>query len=410
MSSTNLILPDKGQDPTAIAEETAVVISSSADRIDPRLKPQRCCVPVLHLINGEHYSGAERVQDLLALRLGEFGYQVGFACVKPGKFASARVARQAALHAAPMAGKFDLRVVRRIARLVRERDYRLIHAHTPRTAMIGRLAAMWTHVPLVYHVHSPTSHDSTRGWRNRVNAWIERLSVGGAARLIAVSHSLGRHMQTAGCAGDRLRVVPNGVPALADVPHRRCPAGDWTLGTVALFRPRKGTEVLIDALAELRRQDLPAKLLCVGGFDSPDYERQLKARVAEHGLQEHVEWTGFTSEVNEQLHRMDLFVLPSLFGEGLPMVVLEAMAAGAPVVATDVEGVPEAIRDGVDGVVVPPQDAERLAAGIARVMRGELDWEKLRLSALVRQGDHFSDRSMAAGVAAVYDEILRSNQ
>ncbi|MCA9267027.1 MAG: glycosyltransferase, partial [Planctomycetales bacterium] len=264
----------------------------------------------------------------------------------------------------------------------------------------------WTGVPLVYHVHSPTSRDSTRGWQNRVNAVIERLSVRGAAKLVAVSHSLGRHMQAEGFPARQLAVVPNGVPALADVPPRRRPTGTWTLGTVALFRPRKGTEVLIDALAELRSQGLSVRLLCVGGFETPEYEAALKRRVAELQLESSVEWTGFTRDVTRQLARMDLFVLPSLFGEGLPMVVLEAMAAGVPVAATDVEGVPEAIGDGVDGVIAPPSDAPALAEAVARVVRGDLDWESLRLSALVRHHDCFSDASMAAGVARVYDELL----
>jgi glycosyltransferase involved in cell wall biosynthesis len=173
-----------------------------------------------------------------------------------------------------------------------------------------------------------------------------------------------------------------------------------------LFRERKGTEVLIDALALLREQELPARLRCVGGFETPAYERELKQRVAQYSLENFVDWTGFTRDVSGELNRMDLFALPSLFGEGLPMVVLEAMAAGVPVVATDVEGVPEAIRDGLDGVIARPRDADDLAQQIARVMRGELDWQRLRASALERQRALFSDASMAAGVAAVYDELL----
>jgi len=362
---------------------------------------------VLHVINGEHYSGAERVQDLLASRLPEFGYEIAFACVKPGKFASSRRSQEAVIHDVPMAGKLDLRVVANLARLVRRHNYRLVHAHTPRTALVGRLASALTNRPFVYHVHSPTARDSTRGWANRLNAWFERHSIRGAARLIPVSQSLGRHMQAQGFSGNVLSVVPNGVPTEPHVPHRETPTGEWTVGTVALFRPRKGTEVLIDALAELRQRGCSARLLCVGGFETVEYERRLQAQVAARGLEDYVEWTGFTRDISAQLQRMDLFALPSLFGEGLPMVVLEAMAAGVPVVATDVEGVPEAIRDGVDGVIARPQDVGSLAHAMARVIRGELDWQQLRLAALVRQHDSFSDRSMAAGVATVYDDILR---
>jgi glycosyltransferase involved in cell wall biosynthesis len=77
-----------------------------------------------------------------------------------------------------------------------------------------------------------------------------------------------------------------------------------------------------------------------------------------------------------------------------------------PVVATWVEGVPEAIRDGVDGLLVPPGSAEDLACAIGGVVRGEADWDAWRSSASARQAEHFSDRSMAAGVAKVYDRVL----
>ncbi len=104
---------------------------------------------------------------------------------------------------------------------------------------------------------------------------------------------------------------------------------------------------------------------------------------------------------------MDLFVLPSLFGEGLPMVVLEAMAAGVPVIAARVEGIPEAIRDGVDGLLAAPADAGDLAAAIARYVQGAVDWTSIRASAHCRQAEKFSDRSMAQGVAKIYRRVLK---
>jgi len=113
-----------------------------------------------------------------------------------------------------------------------------------------------------------------------------------------------------------------------------------------------------------------------------------------------------TRDVTEELRQMDLLVLPSLFGEGLPMVVLEAMAAGVPVVATRVAGIPEAIRHGRDGVLAAPGNAEELARAIADVIGGHYDWSALRKSAFARHAQHFSDRAMAAGVAAVYRELL----
>jgi glycosyltransferase involved in cell wall biosynthesis len=363
-------------------------------------------VRVLHLINGEHYAGAERVQDLLAKRLPEFGYSVGFACVKLDAFDAMRDSRDAPLYDVRMRTRFDLLAARKIAGIVRDGDYRVLHGHTVRTALVGGVAARLTGVPLVCHAHSPTSRDSTRRWMNRINGAVERLSLRNVSRVIAVSRAMAEHIAAEGFDPARIRVVPNGVPGPATLPRRTAPAGCWTLGMVALFRPRKGLEVLLDAMAILLRLGIPVHLRAVGTFESSKYETEIAARIRHLHLNEHVSWTGFTRQIDAELRKMDLFVLPSLFGEGLPMVVLEAMAAGVPVVATRVPGVPEAIRHGQDGVLTDPNDADKLAQAIAGVVNGCYNWEKLRVCAFERHALQFSDQTMAAGVAAVYKEVL----
>jgi glycosyltransferase involved in cell wall biosynthesis len=368
-------------------------------------KPLTARFRILHLINGEHYSGAERVQDLLAERLPELGFDVGFVCVKPDRFPEVRRSR-APLYAVPMKSRVDLRGIAGVCRIIRDEGYQILHAHTPRTLLVARLAAAITARPVVYHVHSPTARDSTRSLQNRLNAASERWCLSGKTRLIAVSSSLGEFMRSLGYANDRITVVPNGVPGV-NPPSRENPQGEWTLGTVALFRPRKGTEVLLEAMAKLRGSGCLVRLRAVGPFETVEYEKLLKDRARELAIEDAVDWVGFTRDVNAELQRFDLFVLPSLFGEGLPMVVLEAMAAGVPVAATRVEGVPEAVRDGLDGVLAAPGDAEDLARSIARVLSGELDWAQLRQTALRRHAEKFSDSSMARGVAEVYRRLLR---
>ena len=221
-------------------------------------------VQVLHLVNGEHYSGAERVQDLLARQLPQFGCEVGFACVKPRRFPEARESQDTPLVEMPMRGRFDLRVVWRIVALVRENGYELVHAHTPRTALVGRLAARRADVPFVYHVHSPAGRDSTRRLLNWINATVEWAAVRDADRLIAVSPSLREYMIGRGVAAERVVYVPNGVPGASHSVERRPHANAWTLGTVALFRPRKGLEVLLEAVAMLRSRDVNVRLRAVG--------------------------------------------------------------------------------------------------------------------------------------------------
>ncbi len=374
----------------------------NATQTPVRIATQR----VLHVINGEHYSGAERVQDLLALQLPQFGFEVGFACVKPDRFPEVRQAQEATLYKTPMRGRFDLGCARRLARLIQAENYTLVHAHTPRSVLVGGLAAKWADMPLIYHVHSPTGNDSTRRLQNWVNAKLEHWSIRNAAQLIAVSPSLKQLMELQGFAPERVTYVPNGVPAI-DLPSRQRPAQSWTLGIAALFRPRKGIEVLLEALAALRSRNVEVTLRAVGPFETPEYEREVMSLVDKLGIGDDIEWTGFTQDIGAELRQMNLFVLPSLFGEGLPMVVLEAMAAGLPVVASHVEGVPEAIRHREDGLLVEPSSVSQLALAIEEIVAGDqLDYETLSNSARDRHAEKFSDQSMAGNLAEVYRKIL----
>jgi glycosyltransferase involved in cell wall biosynthesis len=363
-------------------------------------------VRVLHVINGEHYAGAERVQDLLAAGLGPLGFDVAQVCVKPGSFAAMRQAQSVPLHLAPMRNRFDLRPAWKLARLVRQGGFRLIHSHSVRTALVGSLAAAMTGVPLVHHLHSPTDCDSTRGWQDRMNAWAERLGVRRAAAVLAVSASLGEYAERQGYAAEKVTVVPNGVPRRRPVPMREPAKQTWTLGMVALFRPRKGIEVLLRAMARLRSDGLAVRLRAVGDFESAEYGRQVKCLSEQLGLTGAIDWLGFQRDVDAQLAEMDLFVLPSLFGEGLPMVLLEAMSAGLPIVSTRVEGIPEAVRHGREGLLATPGDPLDLAGAIALVVRGQVDWRVLRAACLARHAERYSETRMTADVAAVYRRVL----
>lgn len=363
---------------------------------------------VLHLINGEFYAGAERVQDLLALRLGNFGFDVEFACLKEGIFAQKRLAQEATVHEATMGSRADLRLCSQLGRLVRTGAVKVIHTHTPRTALLGGIVARRTGVPMVHHVHSPTGKDTESGMRNVRNSLVERLSLYGAQRLIAVSGSLEQNLLARGYRPGRVRRVANGVPVGERLRRAFTVGGPLTLGMVALFRPRKGVEVLLDAMALLRRADVDVRLHAVGPFESTAYEDSVKQRVARLGLAEQIVWTGFRSDIAAEFSHMHVFVLPSLFGEGMPMVVLEAMAAGLPVVSTNVEGIPEVVRDGRDGIVVDAADAQALADAIARFARGDASASEMGDSGWHRQRESFSDIAMAASVATIYQEVLNS--
>lgn len=365
---------------------------------------------VLHVINGEHFAGAERVQDLLALNLLQSGYEVGFASLKQGRFGQNRASQQTPLLECNMRGRFDLRPVRKIIELVREEGYDLLHAHTPRSLLIASIAAKHLDLPLVYHVHSPTSRDSTRWLTNRVNHTLEKWSARNVDKLITVSPTLTDHMLSCGYEADRLTCVLNGVPSLeAGAPGariRRTPVEPLIIGMVALFRPRKGTEVLLDALAMLRSQGHKIRLEAIGPFETPEYEAALHERADRLGLNQSVHWAGFTDDVQAALARVDVLALPSLFGEGLPMVVLEAMAAGLPVVASRCEGTTVAIKHRETGLLVEANSVSQLASALAEIAKGEIHYPNMSLAAKALHEEKFSAEAMAEQVAKVYDSVL----
>ncbi|WP_164102619.1 glycosyltransferase [Candidatus Laterigemmans baculatus] len=364
-------------------------------------------VSVLHIINGQHFAGAERVQVHLGRCLPSEGFRADFACLTPGRFLEQCPRDESEVFAVPMRSRYDLGVAGRILAAVGSRRYQLLHAHTPRSAMVAARIAKRLDVPWIYHVHSPTANDSSRWLQNQLNYWVERWSLRSAAHLITVSNSLRKQMIAEGWAADRVSVVANGVPAIR--PPRQqipTPGGRWVLGMVALMRPRKGLEVALRALVELRKRELDVRLRCIGPFETAEYEASIRRLISELGLEDAVELSGFASDVPAALAELDAMVLPSLYGEGMPMVVLEAMAAGLPVVATRVEGTPEAIRHGRDGLLAEPNSPQSLAEQLRLLVEGEYDWQALSESAVRRHAEQFSDRAMAHHTAGVYRRVV----
>lgn len=362
---------------------------------------------VLHVINGEFFSGAERVQDLLAVHLAECGYDASLVCVKPDKFKENCQCDKSKVIERPMHSQLDIGLGFRLAKMVRSDGFRIIHTHTPRTAMLGLVASRLSGVPLIHHLHSPTARCTEDGLRNTINTTVENYVMRRARRVIAVSNSLKQYLtDECGIDDGKITVVLNGVPAVPALRPRPLPVRPVILGAVALFRPRKGLEVLLHALRHLRDRNVSVELRAIGAFESHDYRKSIFELANTLDVGEMIEWVGFVRNIDRELAAMDIFVLPSLFGEGLPMVVLEAMANGVPVIASDVEGVVEAIQKEKTGLIVKPGDAEDLAGKIAYLIRSSDHWETIREQAYQWQRNKLSASAMAEGVAGVYDTVL----
>ena len=144
----------------------------------------------------------------------------------------------------------------------------------------------------------------------------------------------------------------------------------------------------------------------IGGFETPEYEQQIRDLVESLQIESQVDFVGFTSEVARELIKLDVMALPSLYGEGLPMVVLEAMAAGVPVVASRVEGATTAILHRKSGMLVEPGNPAELAETLNEFATGKINHSVMAATAIDRHAEHFSDAIMARSLAALYREVM----
>jgi len=371
---------------------------------------QATALSVLHLINGEHFSGAERVQQLLGKRLPGCGIATDFACLKPGKFVEFCDLPPDSVFSVHMRKRFDLGVVERICNLVRASLYDVIHAHTPRSALIAARVSQKLGTPWVYHVHSPTARDSSRLWINRVNDWVERWSLRNCSKIVTVSRSLRRELIKRGISRQRLVCIPNGVPALTPIDlSSRISSDTWNLGMIALFRPRKGLEVLLEAVRRLPENSPKIHVRVIGGFETEEYRKAMLQLVDQYKLNDRITFTGFTNDIGKALADLDGMILPSLYGEGMPMVVLEALSAGVPVIATKVEGTPEVVRDCVEGYLAEPRDPQSLMESISKFTSSRSKWAMMSEQAVDRHRERYSDMKMAVATAEVYRSVARSH-
>ena len=174
-----------------------------------------------------------------------------------------------------------------------------------------------------------------------------------------------------------------------------------TFGTVANFYPSKGHHVLLSALSELQKQGHDFQCVLVG---NGELQAHIMTQAQQLALADKIHFLGWRHDIPQLLSALDLFVLPSI-KEGFPFAILEAMATGLPIVATDVGGIAEVISDGQNGLLVPPKRADLLANGISYLML-DLKRRSELAQAAKERASTFSVERMVAQTARIYDSIL----
>lgn len=305
----------------------------------------------------------------------------------------------------------DARAVTRLAGLVRRERIDLIHAHGQDAGIIAGLVRAASRIPLALTRH--VLDEPAASWRQRVRARLALRAFRRADAAVAVSAATAdRLAQLARLPRERIHVIPNGIDVDAfravDAAGARAALmqtmairpGARLLLIPAVLREGKGHEHLFDAVRALRER-VDVQLLVAG---SGEREAALRSQAAD--LAGRVVFLGHRDDIPLLMAACDLVVLPSLF-EALPTALMEAAAAGRPVVASEVGGVPEIVEHGKTGLLVPPGDPAALADAIERVLLDSGLSRQLGQEAERHACEHFSIARQADETLALWDVLRR---
>ena len=312
----------------------------------------------------------------------------------------------------PSSRGWDLSYLRQLSSFCRRQDIDVIHAHLPGASLYGSLVGARLRIPVIATFHNEMfMPGATERLRTVKNLIIRNL----VSRIVVVAEFMKDDYVSKGkYSSDKMMTVYNGID-FADIPEERLAAlrqelhiddNDVIVGNVANFRPPKGHQHLIDAARRVCDEADRVKFLLIGEDRKGKVIRErTEEQVADLGLADKVKLLGFREDVAALLRIMDVFVLASI-SEGLPLSVVEAQAAGAPVVATNVGGLAEIVSEGKSGFLVPPGDAAALAERILALVRDPRLRERISAEGRRSAMEKFSMATMITRYQDLYTRLV----
>jgi len=358
---------------------------------------------ILHVETGMNlYGGALQVHYLLRGLADCEDVDSTLVCPRGSAIGEAAKENVKLLHAVPMKGDLDLLFILRLLSILKKENPDIIHLHSRRGAdILGGIAARLTGIPCVLtrRVDNPES---------RLWAGIKYRLYN---RIITISDGIREVLIGEGVPPDQIICIHSAVDL---VPYSEPSDRSWylkefdleenvlTCGVVAQFIERKGHKYLFEAIPGILTTHSDIRFLL---FGRGPLEEDLKAKCRSLGIADRVIFAGFREDLDRILGSLDLLIHPALM-EGLGVSLLQAAAAGVPIVGTRVGGIPEIVRDGVNGYLVPPSDVPSLEDAVVRALS---DLEKARL--MGKNGnkivlENFSIEAMVAENLSVYMDLL----
>jgi glycosyltransferase involved in cell wall biosynthesis len=310
---------------------------------------------------------------------------------------------------------WDLRGLVRLTRFLRSEPYQIVHTHTSKAGFVGRLAARLAGVPVIVHTaHGFAFHEDSPVSVRLFYSALERLASRWCDRIVTVSEFHRTWAIELGiCSPRRIMAIPNGIAevvrnrevGLAEVRREMgARSGDLVILSMARLAPDKGLEYLIEAATILPRTGRRIRIVIAGDGPERDRLEQLAGRL---GVTDRVVFLGFREDVGDLLAASDLIVLPSL-REGLSIALLEAMAAGKPIVASSIGSQREVASRADMARLVRPADALALSEAIVGLAGDEALMARLGASARAVYESRYTENRMLQSYRQLYFELWRA--
>ena len=365
---------------------------------------------ILYLITDLNTGGAQKLLVLLMRKIDITRYQPIIACLFGSRTLVGEEIREMNFRLVDlnMSKPWHLASLWRLYWLMRNERVSIVHSSLFHADLIARLVGRMALVPLIIT------------WRHNISlgSWsrdfLYNHTINMTDHIIAVSEQIRQAELTGGrTSPEKVSMIHNGIDtnlyqrssdhareqirAELNVPNRA-----FLIGSIGRLHPQKGFSILLEAFALIQHQIPLARLLIVG---DGDLREDLFTLSISLGIKNRTVFTGNLIDIPNILQAMDVFILTSLW-EGIPLAILEAMAAKLPVIATSVGGIPEIIRDGENGILVPSENPQAIAEAISRYYYDPDLRKKLALAGHQRVRNDFSIESLIKQMQNLYERLL----
>jgi glycosyltransferase involved in cell wall biosynthesis len=386
-------------------------VTTSVSKKEYILQPTR--VPILHIIKSLGRGGAELLLPASLSTHDKEKFDFHYLYFLPWKNQVVHEIEQEGGTVVCFPAKNNVEIIMKagkIAAYVRTHNIQLIHCHLPWAGIVGRIVGRLTGVPVVY-----TEHNKWERY-HKLTYWMNKLSFASQQQVIAVSGEVARSIQTHyHRERPRIQVVQNGIDTGKFTRCRRMerdirrelniPANATVIGIACVFRVQKRLTIWLEIASRLQKKHPGIRFIIVG---DGILRNEVHQKARELDMESHVYFAGLQTEMRPWLKAMDIFMMCSEF-EGLPIALLEAMSMECVPACTDAGGIPEVIRDEVNGLLVPVSDPWQLAHRLSALLFQPERLALMKRAARQTVVQHFSMNKMVALLETIYSRVIQNN-